>query len=320
MIKKIIFWLNCARLYTLPITILSWAVIFVYGITHFGNILSGILALVGISLVHLSTNLIDDYFDYKVLVKNEECKKKTKGFKCAYLKDGLATVNDLRNVIFLFLGLAILIGGYFFFTVGAWVAMLAIIGLLIALSYPKLSQNGLGDIAVIIAYGPLFFEGVFYVMCGHFSMEVLCLSFGCGFLVNTILYTHMIMDYDADESSHKITLCRLLGSKEKALRFLAIFYLGGYAFVGYLGVITSNYLYFLPVLTLPMAVDLYNNLKIYNNDKTHLPNLQFWHYPLDKWEVIKTTDDAPFYFRFIYSRNIVMLFMLLTCFAIVFAG
>jgi hypothetical protein len=69
-----------------------------------------------------------------------------------------------------------------------------------------------------------------------------------------------------------------------------------------------------------MAVDLYNNLKIYNNDKTHLPNLQFWHYPLDKWEVIKTTDDAPFYFRFIYSRNIVMLFMLLTCFAIVFAG
>jgi 1,4-dihydroxy-2-naphthoate octaprenyltransferase len=195
---------------------------------------------------------------------------------------------------------------------------LALIGLVIALTYPKLSQRGFGDVAVIVAYGPLFFEGVYYVMCGNFSLEVLLLSFGCGFLVNTILYTHMLMDYDADESSHKTTLCRLLGNKSNALNFMWVFYLGGYLFFGFLGVLTKNLFYFLPVLTFPMVVELYRYLSIYNQDKTNLPKVKFWHYPLDRWENIKSTKDAPFYFRFIYSRNIVIIFMLLACCAIIF--
>jgi hypothetical protein len=97
-----------------------------------------------------------------------------------------------------------------------------------------------------------------------------------------------------------------------------VFYLGGYLFFGFLGVLTKNLFYFLPVLTFPMVVELYRYLSIYNQDKTNLPKVKFWHYPLDRWENIKSTKDAPFYFRFIYSRNIVIIFMLLACCAIIF--
>lgn len=313
---KIIFWLQCARLYTLPITVLSWIVIFIYSFKLNGNILFGILALIGMSLVHMATNLIDDYFDYKVLVKNKECQKQTKGFKCAYLKNNVATIEDLKKVIVIFILIAAAIGTFLFFAAGKYVAILAVIGLFIALSYPKLSQNGLGEIAVISAYGPLLFEGVYYVMCGRFSIDVLILSLACAFFTNTILYTHMLMDFDADKTSHKKTLCLLLKTKTNALNFLLVFYISGLLTISYLGLKTGNYAYLLSWLVLPMIIDLYKNLKIYNIDKTHLPKLQFWHYPLDNWEVVKTTTDAPFYFRFLYSRNISTIFMLLVCLAI----
>lgn len=317
--KNFIFWLNCARLYILPITILSWIVIFIYALKHNGNAILGIIALIGISLVHMATNLIDDYVDYKVLVKNEECQKQTKGFKCAYLKNNLVTVKDLRKTIILFLACAALIGLFLFFMSGKDVIFLALIGLIIAISYPKLSQNGLGEIAVIIAYGPLLFEGVYYVMCKTFSIDVLILSFACALFTNTILYTHMLMDFDADKTSHKKTLCLLLKTKNNALNFILVFYITGFLTIGILGIKTNNYAYFLPWLTLPMIIELFNALKKYNQDKNDMPQLHFWHHPIDNWDKIKETSDAPFYFRFLYSRNISTLFMILACIGILFS-
>ena len=100
LMKKIIFWLNCARVYSLPITILNWLVIFIFSIKHGGNWILGLVALFGISLVHMATNLIDDYFDYKILSQNEEFFLSSQNCKCFYLKENLATTKELKiNVI-----------------------------------------------------------------------------------------------------------------------------------------------------------------------------------------------------------------------------
>ena len=237
-------------------------------------------------------------------------------FKQPYLKNTLVTVKDLRKTIILFLACAALIGLFLFFMSGKDVIFLALIGLIIAISYPKLSQNGLGEIAVIIAYGPLLFEGVYYVMCKTFSIDVLILSFACALFTNTILYTHMLMDFDADKTSHKKTLCLLLKTKNNALNFILVFYITGFLTIGILGIKTNNYTYFLPWLTLPMIIELFNALKKYNQDKNDMPQLHFWHHPIDNWDKIKETSDAPFYFRFLYSRNISTLFMILACIGI----
>ena len=45
---------------------------FVYSLKLNGNAILGIIALFGVILVHLATNLIDDYFDYKILIKDEK--------------------------------------------------------------------------------------------------------------------------------------------------------------------------------------------------------------------------------------------------------
>lgn len=313
---KILFWFNCARCYSLPITVLNWLVIFVYSLTHRGDFLLGLIALVGISLVHMATNLIDDYFDYKILSKNDEFMKSAQNCKCLYLKNNQASVNDLRNAIIIFLSIAAIIGIILFLTSGYYVALLAIIALFIAFIYQRLSLIGLGDVGIIIAYGPLMYEGVYYVMTKTFSIEVLILSFACALFTNTILYVHMLMDFDGDECSHKKTLCTVFKTKENALKFLLFFYVASFILLGYLAYLTKNYFYYSNLLTLPLIIDLYKNMQNFNKNKTHLPTIRFWHYPLDNWESVKTTKDAPFYFRFFYSRNIVTFFMILMCIVI----
>ena len=318
--KKIVenfkFWLNNARPYSIPITLLSWLVIYVYSIKQGGNCLLGLLAYFGIAIVHLATNLSDDYFDYKRLSCDDKYLENSKTVKCRYLRNGKATINDLRNVIILMLVFAGLIGFILMLFSGYYVILFALAVLPIAILYSQLSSRGLGDIAVILAYGPFMFEGVYYVMTKDLSLDVLILSVSCAMYVNTILYAHMLMDFDEDVYSSKTTLCTKLKTKDNALKFMIIFYILGYTCILLLALKTSNFYYLLTFLTIPLVVELYKSLKKYNENKNYLPNVKFYHYPLDNWNAVKSTPDAPFFLRFMFTRNITTWFMLLTCFAI----
>ena len=57
-------------------TIMSWLVVYVYSLFNAGNSVYGILAFIGICLAHLATNIFDDYFDYKSLIRQVGFDKK----------------------------------------------------------------------------------------------------------------------------------------------------------------------------------------------------------------------------------------------------
>ena len=313
--KNIKFWYNNARPYSVPITLLCWLLIFTYSLKQGGVAILGIAAYFGIALVHLATNLSDDYFDYKRLIKNGEFTNNEKIIKCKYLRSGEATIDDLKNVIIILLSTSALIGFILFILTGWGVILFALLALPIAIFYSKLSSRGLGDLAVILAYGPLMYGGVYYVMTTSFSIDVFILSTAAGIFVNTILYAHMLMDYDSDIESGKTTLCTRLKTKNNALKGLMVLYFMGYISGGIFGVLTRNYYYLLTLLTLPMVIDLHNTLAMYNKNPKSIPNVHFWHYPLDNWKEKKTHENAPFFFRFMYARNISTYFMLLGCVA-----
>lgn len=316
--ERIKFWYNNSRPYSIPITFLSWFAIFIYSLEAGGNAFYGIIAYMGIALVHLTTNLADDYFDYKRLKRKSQGFDTTKAIKFKYLKDGSATIEELRNVIIILLLIAGICGGILFFCSGMYVALFALCGLVVALSYSFLSSRGFGDIAVIFAYGPLMFEGVYYVMSGKLSFDVLILSFGCAMFVNAILYAHMLMDFDEDVAANKTTLCTKLGTKGNALKALMFFYITGYVFIAIFSRLQHNYMYAITFLTIPMVLELYSSLKIYNEDVKIIPQAHFWHLPLDNWEQRQLNPNASFFFRFLYARNITTWFILLTCLAMCF--
>ena len=316
-IDKTIFWYNNARPYSAPITLLCWALIFVYALIHGGNALLGLIAYIGIAVVHLATNLSDDYFDYKRLMANGEFTNNEKSIKCKYLRNGQATIEELKNVIIIMLSFAAFLGFILFLASGPGVIFFALCALPITLFYSKLSSRGLGDLAVILAYGPLMYGGVYYVMTGNFSANVFVLSISSGIFVNTILYAHMLMDYDSDVESGKVTLCTRLKTKDNALNGLLAFYIIGYFFAAYFGIRTSNGFYFLTFLTIPLVFDLYNSLKMYNENPQSIPEIRPWHEPLEHWEDKLKSGSAPFFFRFLYTRNITIYYMLLACLALV---
>ena len=141
------FWLKNSRIFSLPMAILSWLVIFIYALKNGGNILNGIVALIGISFAQLATNLFDDYIDYKNLPPNSQ------QAKCSYIKEGKATLKDVLKVVIFYLSISCLTGLFLLFRCGLSVIWLALIGGIIVLLYSKLSQKGFSEVAVGITFG-----------------------------------------------------------------------------------------------------------------------------------------------------------------------
>ena len=257
MIKNICFWLKNSRLFSLPMTLLSWLIIFVYSLKLDGNVLNGVLALVGISFAHLATNLFDDYVDYKNLPENsQKC-------KCAYIKDGSVTISDVLKVVIIYLAIAAGMGFVLFLRCGFPVIFLAIIGGIITLIYAKLSQRGFSELAVGTAFGPLLFEGVYFVMTGYFSWTVFVMSVAVVIFTIGLMYVHTVLDFEGDMNVHKMTLACRLGDKNKAINGILILY--GIAYVATIlsGLMLKNYYIYVSFLLVPLVFKLYNSLKTY---------------------------------------------------------
>ena len=93
--ENIINWLECVRAFSIPITVMSWAVVFTYGLKTGGNLWLGLLALVGIQLAHLATNLIDDYLDYKIISADETLSNTVQKGKCRLIFENIIPIETI---------------------------------------------------------------------------------------------------------------------------------------------------------------------------------------------------------------------------------
>lgn len=63
---------------------------------------AGILAVIGVGIVHLGMNLADDYFDYKQGIPNQQIRStlaaqgsvRARMYKCSYIQSGEATIEQ----------------------------------------------------------------------------------------------------------------------------------------------------------------------------------------------------------------------------------
>lgn len=320
--NTISFWLKAARVHTMPMSFMSWLVVFCWAIKRGGNIFFGILALFGVMLAHLGVNLIDDYFDFKRevgTIKSSDEKKsiKMQKGKCKYLIDGEATLNQTLFVVFVYFGLAALIGLYLLISCGWQVAAIAGIGAIFCLSYPFLSYLGLSEFAVGMTFAPLLFAGTSFVMLGYLSKVILLLSISTGLLTVGLLHTHALMDYDFDIKDKKKTLCTILGSKKAALDALGLMMAGAYINIG-VGVVLKIFppATLITFLTIPLAVALYKLMDLNIKSPDVVPERKPWMGPMENWEEITKNNAQNFMLKFYISRNIMMFFTVLLCAAI----
>ncbi len=281
--NKVIFWLQNSRIFSLPMTILSWVVIFVYSLKFNGNVLNGLLALIGVSFGQLATNLFDDYVDYKKITDNaQKC-------KCAYIKEGKATLNDVLKVVIIYCVIASIVGFILFLRAGLLVVWLALIGGIVVLAYSKLSQFGFSELAVGVTFGPLLFEGVYYVMTQKFSLEVLFLSLAVVMFTIGLMYVHTVLDYEGDLCSHKRTLACRLGSKNRAINGVWVVYGLGYLFTFVFAYLTQNLYCLATFILLPLIYVMHKSLKSF----------------------VSGGEVKEFYFRLLKARNLMVYYSLI---------
>jgi len=318
-LNTIWFWLKAARVHTLPMSFMSWLVVFCWAVKQGGNIFFGILALIGVMLAHLGVNLIDDYFDFKRevgTIKSSDEKKsiKMQKGKCKYMIDGKATINQTLAVTFVYFGLASIIGLFLLVFCGWQVALIAAVAAVFCLLYPYLTYCGLSEVAVGMTFAPLLFAGTSFVMLGYISIDILVLSISTGLLTVGLLHTHAMMDYDFDVEDNKKTLCTILGSKKASLVALGLMMAGAYVNVA-VGVLLGIF----PLATVatfataPLAVVLYKLMKLNIEHPEIVPERKYWMGPMDNWEEIKANNAQSFMLRFYISRNIMMFFTILLC-------
>ena len=307
------FWWTCSRAYALPVTVMAWLTAFIFSID--GNIFNGILALFGIIFLHLATTIFDDYFDYKILSQDKKFMASAQEFKCRFIKDGLILHKDLLTAGLICCEIACIIGAVLTYKVGYGVLLIAAIASVFVLFYSKCTMIGLGEFAVGMMYGPLLFEGVYFVMKGDFSFEIFLLSLAVAPFIIAFLYTHTLLDYDGDKCSHKKTIACTF-SKEISLKILMAIYGFGYILTTAASITTKNYCMLLVFVTLPLVIALYKTLKKYNEDKAFVPEVKWWNYPLGNWNYIVKEGSQSFYLRMYLSRNINTWFTLILCFAL----
>lgn len=296
MIKKLIFWLNCSRAFALPLTVLSWLTVFLFSLKSFGNLLNGLIALVGISFAHLAGNLADDYIDYGILSRDEKMMASAVETKCCFIRDGSVSLQTMLKAIAICSVIALLSGAILFFRSGTGVVWLTAVAGILTLTYARFSLVGLSEVVIGLLFGPLMFEGVYYVMTKTFSFKVFVLSIAVVMFTIGFLYIHTLLDFDSDKTSHKRTLCCRIGDKEKALKLFAGFCTIGYSAAFYFGYLTENIYVLLTYLTIPYAVKVYDLMKQYND--------------------CNESDTERFYFVLFKARNLMVMFCILLSAAI----
>ena len=320
--NKLAFWIKNARSIALPQSIVP--AILAISIASYHPDFSwwlALIALFGVVCAHLGFNLADDYFDYRH--NDVEARKKVteQGFrthmeKCHYIESGAATLRDLLFAVCSFLAVAAVAGLVVLFFRGWAIAVIALIGLLLGISYSgkplELGYHGLGELVIGLMFGPLLMIGMEYAASGNFSETIIWTSAAVGLLVTNIVYSHAVLDLKADTQANKMTFARLLKSNNMMLAFSALFNILPFIIV-IIGVVFGRlhwaYLCVLPLL--PMSIYIIYSLKAHLDDRKIAFEPRWWMGPMGNFDAYRQHNMDWFLIRWLVARNLVTFFCLI---------
>ncbi|MCR4964197.1 MAG: prenyltransferase [Bacteroidales bacterium] len=327
--KKLLYWIQNARAYALPQSVLPAivALCLPIGDTDY-SLLLGLLAVLIVAIAHLSMNLFDDYFDFQtrgneIREELEQQGERARIAKSPYLVSGEVTPKQLFIVASLFALTALLLGLIIVWQRG--ITCLYIAGAAGFLGYfysgrpLRLSYHGLGELIIGTIFGPLLMCGVYYSTVGHLNNQIFYLSCAMGLLVINILFTHSILDYKPDIANGKKTLAAVLKRPALNLTACAVFNFLPYILV-IMAVITRTLppLFLITLLNLPLSSYLfYLMIQFCYHPEREFPR-KWWFGPIEHWDMIQKEGLGWFAIRWFLARNILQWFSLLVILCSVF--
>lgn len=155
--------------------------------------------------VQIGTNFANDYLDFLKGVDTSLRKGPRR-----LVQGGLVSPQKMRNVTFGVFGIAALAGVYLML-IGGWpIGLLALFAILFGYLYTggpyPLGYLGLGDLFVLIFFGPVATGGIYYLLTKEISLVPILAGLSPGLLSTAILTMNNLRDYESDKKGHKKSL------------------------------------------------------------------------------------------------------------------
>lgn len=179
-----------------------------------------ILTIVGVSLLHLGANAIDDSYDFQNgvdQIANAMFPADFGGWKP--LPRGLISLKGAKRVSYLLLFASLIFAAYLSYKVGVWAFVLGLAGVILALIYTappfRLDYRGfaLGEASIFISFGPIAVLGAYYVQTTALSLNALLVSIPLGLMTVTILLYHDLIFVEVYAKAQKLSYAAKFGRK-----------------------------------------------------------------------------------------------------------
>lgn len=216
------------------------------------------LAMLGALLIHIGTNLANDYFDHLSGCDKANLNPTPFSGGSRVIQQGLIAPRKILYVSLVVFILGSVIGLYLNYLSGKnAILILGIIGVFLGFFYTakpfRIGYGNLGELAVGVGFGPLMVMGSYYVQAQDLPFRIFLISIPLGILIALVLFINEFPDYAADKAVGKRTLVVILGKKRSVILYHSLLT------VTYLTIISLVMFKFLPficliaLLSLPLA-------------------------------------------------------------------
>lgn len=261
-------WLVSARAAVLVITVIPCVIVGLLAVRA-GRFDGQLWALVtaGLVMAHATNNLLNDHIDYRMGVDRNNYFRTRYGVQP--IESGLMTPRQNLRYAAVTGFIALACGIYLAYVRGGPTIWLLLAGALLVLFYTwPLKYIGLGEVAVLLVWGPLMIAGGYFVITSVWDWHVVLASLPYGLGATSVIFGKHIDKYEADRAKCIRTLPVILGEATSRKTAIAMM-LGQYLLVGYL-VVTG---YFSVVLLAVLAAlgTLVRALRVYGRPRPAEP-------------------------------------------------
>lgn len=234
-----------------------------------------ILAFLGLLFLHTSTNVLNDYYDYRSGIDLNTEPTPFSGGSGILVSGQLSAKETFWMGIISFI-LAVPIGAYFVFIKGWEILPIFIIGSIFVLSYTShITKVGVGvsEISAGLGLGTLPVLGVYIILNQGYSLPAVYASIPSGILVCNLLFLNEFPDVNADKKGGRKTLPIILGKDKAAILYSIL------TSMVYIWIISGCVLRMMPsftliaLLTIPFAFKAIKGSIAHSNKEKLVPAL-----------------------------------------------
>ena len=175
-----------------------------------GAWLPALVALFGAIMIQVGTNLANDYYDYQ---KGADAGERLGPMRVT--QAGLVTPETMRLAFALAFLLAAVAGAYLTWVAGWPIVVIGVLSIFCGILYTAgpfpLGYVGLGDLFVLIFFGPVAVGGTYYVQTLDMTGSVIMSGLAPGLFSVAILTVNNLRDLDSDVKVGKKTLAVRFG-------------------------------------------------------------------------------------------------------------